>query len=465
MVQRVPLRRVRAGRGRARRVVTRGRQRLGRRRRRAVRREALVLVAVVARDRRRDRVRDAVVADQVVLLLALLLVELLVAALARRLGQVLGHRGRDGRDATGNVRRRRPLVVGHGPRQAGGRRLGQRAGRRQRAEARRACRGRDRRRHVRRRRAAARRDAHAELLLLARLDVRVELEHLDHGLGVLGVVVARDGRRVQQLRPRVRQAREAARVRVEPDVDLVREVGRARHAHQRAPAVDLVHPRVELGVVLDRQEERLHARRARDLKAVRLELDPVHVRHRRQRHDRRRRPALGLADVERRVVQHQVPLRPDERPQAVLLDVGPAVLERGPGRGRGWHRREARRERVHLGDGRPHRRRRRRTGVHERVRGGVERRRHGGRGQGRGSRGPARYIRPRGLLSQHAAGRDRGRGFPIGGSAGRRGVRQRTGACAPGCWWLRRYRSLGRGAAHAGSGAAGGRRGGPCGAG
>jgi hypothetical protein len=118
-------------------------------------------------------------------------------------------------------------------------------------------------------------ERHAELLHLALLVVRVELEHVEDRLRVLGVVLARDGRLGEQLGPLRREAGERARDGVEADVDLVHEVGRVRDAHERRARVDVVLPAVELVVRLEREPEPLVL--GLDEEAVRLEVGALDV--------------------------------------------------------------------------------------------------------------------------------------------------------------------------------------------
>ena len=76
------------------------------------------------------------------------------------------------------------------------------------------------------------RRAEAELVALALLDVGVELEDVEDGLRVLGVVLLGDGAAREEPSPLLGEAGERARDGVEPDVDLVDEVGRARDADE-----------------------------------------------------------------------------------------------------------------------------------------------------------------------------------------------------------------------------------------
>ena len=89
-------------------------------------------------------------------------------------------------------------------------------------------------------------------VLFAHLDIRIELENLDDGLGVLFVILLGDGRRSQKPLPLRRQAYKRASLGVETDMDTVAEVGRiADTAHSRTSLIDFIDPVVNLVIALD----------------------------------------------------------------------------------------------------------------------------------------------------------------------------------------------------------------------
>lgn len=72
---------------------------------------------------------------------------------------------------------------------------------------------------------AHRRVAQTKVVSVPLLDVSVEFEDVEDGLGILGVVFLGDGRRRQEASPLLGQTSEGARDGVEADVDLVDKVG------------------------------------------------------------------------------------------------------------------------------------------------------------------------------------------------------------------------------------------------
>lgn len=79
----------------------------------------------------------------------------------------------------------------------------------------------------------------------------VELEDVEDSLRVPCVVLLRDGRRGEKASPLFGQSGEGPRNWIEADVNLVDEVRRSARTQGRV-VVDVVHPSVQLFVVLER---------------------------------------------------------------------------------------------------------------------------------------------------------------------------------------------------------------------
>ena len=77
----------------------------------------------------------------------------------------------------------------------------------------------------------------------------MELEHLEHVVGVLAHLVARDARRLEHGVPFRRQAAEAGLGR-EVDVDVVLHVERLADALERRGVLDGAHPVLHLGLAV-----------------------------------------------------------------------------------------------------------------------------------------------------------------------------------------------------------------------
>ena len=91
----------------------------------------------------------------------------------------------------------------------------------------------------------------AIVVVVALLDVGVDLKDVKDGLGLLGAVLLGDRAAGQEAGPLLGQAGECAQA----DVDLVDEVGGVGDAHEGRARVDVVHPAVELLIVLEGKVE------------------------------------------------------------------------------------------------------------------------------------------------------------------------------------------------------------------